>query len=94
MAGLLMLVILSIIPAGGAGLGWLLFHRRSPALAWLAGLLLGVGPLSWFGWTIYRHEGGNGDPDPLAFFQMATGLAVAATLLTLFALHLAARRAE
>ena len=94
MSGLLMLVVLSIIPAGGAGLGWLLFHRRSPPLAWLAGLLLGVGPLSWFGWTIYRYEGGNGDPDPLALFQLASALAVTATLLTLFAFHIAARRAE
>lgn len=94
MAGLLILAVLSIIPAGGAGLGWLLFRRRPAALAWLAGLLLGAGPLSWFGWSIYRHEGGNGDPDPLVFFQLAAGLALGTALLTLIILQLAARRAD
>lgn len=94
MAGLLILAVLSIIPAGGAGLGWLLFHRRSAALARLAGLLLGAGPLSWFGWSIYRHEGVNGDPDALLFFQLAAGLAVGTALLTLIVLQQTARRAD
>lgn len=90
--GIFGLLALALFPATGAMIGWFALRRWSPGLAWLGGLALGIGPLSWFGWTIYRHEGGNGDPDPLVFFQLVAALAVAATLLTLLALHVAARR--
>lgn len=88
------LVLLILFPAFGAVLGWLLLRRLSLPLAWLAGGVGGVAPVTLFASAIYRGESGGGDPDPLMFMQLSVGIAIVVTLLTLAGLQATAHRRE
>ncbi len=81
---LVMMILFSALPAAVV---WALVQKRPLAVRVIAPMIAGVAPLTFLGWTIYRHKGGNGDFDPLQFFYLMIGTSFVCALLAIVAME-------
>jgi hypothetical protein len=81
---LIMMVLFSAIPAAAV---WALVQKWPLAIRVAAPMIAGMAPLTLLGWTIYRNEGGNNDPDPLQFFYTTITVSMACAILAILAME-------
>jgi hypothetical protein len=81
---LIMMVLFSAVPAAVV---WALAQKWPLAIRVAAPMIAGMAPLTFLGWTIYRNEGGNNDPDPLQFFYTTIAVSMACAILAILAME-------
>ena len=81
---LVMMFLFSAIPAAVA---WVVFQSQQVAVRRVLALIIGMTPLTIMGWTIFRHEGGNGDLDPLHFFYVMVVVSFVCSLAAVLAME-------
>ncbi len=81
---LVIMVLFSAVPAAFA---WAFVQKRPPIARIIVSLTAGMAPLSFLGWSVYRVESGNRDPDPLQFFYVTIGVSFVCALAAIAAME-------
>lgn len=86
---LVMMMMFSALPAAVV---WALVQKLPQIARFIVSLVAGMAPLCFLGWSIYRGESGNNDPDPLQFFYVTIGVSFICALGAVFAMEWRLRR--
>jgi hypothetical protein len=81
---LVMMLLFSAVPAAAV---WAMIQTRPRSVRISLSTIMGMAPLSFLGWMVYRSKTGNGNLNPLNFVCLMIGVSLVCALLAIFAME-------